>query len=66
MRSVHIWSFSGPCFFTFGLNTVKYGKMETRKTPNTDTFHAVLKIDFLGFEILCHKLLEFGYIFYTK
>ena len=42
------WSFSGPYFLAFGLNTERYGvslriqsewgKMGTRKTPNTDTF----------------------------
>ena len=52
MKSVHIRSFSGPYFPAFGLNTERYGvslriqserrKMRTRKTPNTDTFHAVL------------------------
>ena len=43
--------FSGPYFPSFGLNTERYGvslriqsecgEIETRKTPNTDTFHAV-------------------------
>ena len=32
VKSVHIWSFSG----------LYLGKIRTRKTPNTDTFHAVL------------------------
>ena len=51
MKSVHIHSFFGPYFPVFGLNTEKYGvsiriqsecrKIRTRKTPNTDTFHAV-------------------------
>ena len=51
VKSVRIRSFSGPYFPTFGLNTEKYGvsirtqskcgKIRTRKTPNTDTFHAV-------------------------
>ena len=50
-KSPPIWSFSGPHFAVFGLNTEIYrvnlriqsefGKMQTRKTPNTDTFHAV-------------------------
>ena len=45
------WSFSGPYFLMFGLITDRYsvylctqsecGKIRTRKTPNTDTFHAV-------------------------
>ena len=45
-------SYSGPYFPAFGLNTERYrvslriqpkcGKMLTRITPNTDTFHAVL------------------------
>ena len=43
--------FSGPYFSTFGLNSERYGvshliqsecgKIRTRKTSNTDTFHAV-------------------------
>ena len=51
VKSCHIWNVSGPGFSSFGLNTEiyrvnlcsqsKYGKMRTRKTPNTDTFHAV-------------------------
>ena len=38
MKSVQIWSFSGPYFPAFGLNTGKYGP---EKTPYLDTFHAV-------------------------
>ena len=48
MKSVRIWSYSGPHFSTFGLNTERYsvslriqsecGKMRTRVTPNTNTF----------------------------
>ena len=51
VKSVRIRSYSGPHFPTFGLNTERYsvslriqskcGKMRTRITPNTDTFHAV-------------------------
>ena len=56
VKSVHIRSFSGPYFLAFGLNTetcgtetygvflriqYKYWKIRTRKTPNTNTFHAV-------------------------
>ena len=51
VKSVPIRSFSGPYFPVFGLNAERYGvslriqskcgKMRTRKTPNTDTFHAV-------------------------
>ena len=46
-----IRSFSGPYFSAFRLNIERYriflriqykcGKIQTRKTPNTDTFHAV-------------------------
>ena len=35
VKSVRIWSFSGPYFSAFELNT-------DQKTPNADTFHAVL------------------------
>ena len=51
VKCVRIWSYSGPHFPTFGLNTKRQGvslriqsesgKMRTRITPNTDTFHAV-------------------------
>ena len=51
-KSVRIRSFSGPYFPAFGLNTERYGvsvriqsecgKIRTRKTPNTDTFYAVI------------------------
>ena len=49
VKNVHIWSFPGPYFPAFGLNTVRYsvfnpnaGKIRIRKTPNMDTFHAVI------------------------
>ena len=52
MKSVRIWSFSGPYFPAFGMNTEKYGvslsiqskcgKVRTRKPQNTDTFHTVI------------------------
>ena len=40
VKSVRIWSYSGPYFPAFGLNTnqSEYGKMRTRITPNTNTF----------------------------
>ena len=51
VKSVNIWSFSGPYFQALGLNTERYsksfriqskcGKIWTRKTPNKDTFHSV-------------------------
>ena len=51
VKSVRIWSYSGPHFSGFGLNTERYSaslriqsecrKMRTRTTPNTDTFYAV-------------------------
>ena len=52
VKSVRIRSYSGPYFPAFGVNTERYGvslriqsecgKIWTRKTPNTDTFHAVI------------------------
>ena len=52
VETFRIQSFPGPYFPTFGLNTESYGvslriqsecgKMWTRKTPNTDTFHMVI------------------------
>ena len=54
VKSVRIRSFSDPYFASFGLNMERYGvslriqskcvKIWTRKTPNTDTFHAVIYI----------------------
>ena len=51
VKSVRIRSHSGPHFPTFRLKTERYevsfgiqfecGKIRTRITPNTDTFHAV-------------------------
>ena len=51
MKSIRIRSFSGPYFRAFGMNTERYsvslrikpecGKIEARKTSNTDIFHAV-------------------------
>ena len=57
LKNVRIWSYSGPYFPAFGLNTERYGvflliqsqceKIRTRITLNRDTFHAVniYKID---------------------
>ena len=52
VKSVHIRSYSGPYFPTFGLNTEKYyvslriqcepGKIRTKISLNTDTFYAVI------------------------
>ena len=54
VKSFHIRSFSGPYFPAFGLNKGRYsvslriqskcGKIRIRKTPNTDTFPAVIII----------------------
>ena len=51
VKSIRIRNFSGP---NFGLNTERYGlsfriqqecgKISTRKTPNTDTFHGVILV----------------------
>ena len=51
VKSVCIWSCSGPYFPAFGLNTQRYGvslriqsecgKIRTRITPNTGIFHTV-------------------------
>ena len=59
MISVRIRNFSGPCFLTFGLSTEIYGvslriqsefgKIWNRKTPNTDTSHAVLPLHSSGY-----------------
>ena len=51
IKSVRIWSFFGPYFPAFRLNTERdsvclrsqseCGKIRPRKTPNIDTFHSV-------------------------
>ena len=51
VESVRVRSYFGPHFPAFGLNTERYelslriqsecGKMRTRITPNTNSFHAV-------------------------
>ena len=51
MKSVQSWSFSGPLFPAFRLNTDIYkvnfriqyvcGKIQTRKTPNSDNYGPV-------------------------
>ena len=67
VKSVCIRSYSGPHFPAFGLNTERYGvslriqsecgKMRTKITPNTDTFHTVLLINDL-FLFLCFSSLS--------
>ena len=45
LKSVRIWSFSGPYFPAFGLPySVRMQENKDQKTPNTDTFHAVYRI----------------------
>ena len=51
-KSVRIRSYSGSYFPSFGLNTERYGviqskcrKIRTTITPNTDTFSAVILFD---------------------
>ena len=51
LKSVRIWSFSEPYFPAFGVTTERHGvslriqsgrgKIQARKTSNTDTFHAL-------------------------
>ena len=58
VKSVGIWSCSSPYFPAFGLNTERYGvslriqsecgKIRTRTTSNTDTFHPVQRNIFRG------------------
>ena len=56
VKSVRIWSYSGPHFAAFGLNAERYsvslciqsecGKIRTRITLNTEAFYAVRKTIF--------------------
>ena len=43
VKSIGIWSYSGPHFPIFGLNKERCGKIQTRINPNTDTFYAVIR-----------------------
>ena len=55
-QPVGIWSYYGPYFPAFGLNTKRYGQIRTRITPNTDTFFAVVITAYLMFSIsLCYS-----------
>ena len=46
VKSVRIWGYSGPRFPAFRLNTERYsGKMQSRITPNTDSFYAVYRFN---------------------
>ena len=61
VKSVRSRSYFGPYFPAFGLNTERYshcGKIRTRITPNTDTFHAVILFQRFFFSV--------GYIFKTQ
>ena len=55
-KIVYIQDFSGPYFPAFGLNTdqmrTEFVKIPTRKTPNTDTIHAVLSSKYVCFSSL--------------
>ena len=77
VKSVGIRSFSGPYFPAFGLNMERYGvsvhiqaecwKIWTRKSPNTDSFHAVnfyLKKFFYN-QLFCQNKFKFptNYLF---
>ena len=62
VESVRIRSYSGPHFPAFGMNTERNGvslriqsecgKMMTRITPNTDTFHAVYNYEFWHYKAI--------------
>ena len=71
---VRIWRFSSPYFPVFRLNTERYreslriqsecGKIRTRKTPNTDTFYAVLNYR-VNSPSSFKKYLEMGIMFFS-
>ena len=70
VKSVRIRSFSGQYFPAFRLNTERHGaslriqskcwKIRTRKTPNMDTFHALLRMlkDYHAMKMLGNICLE--------
>ena len=65
VKSVRIWCYSCPHFPTFGLNTERYGvslriqsecgKIQTRKTRNTDTFHTDKLCEQYSLESMTHS-----------
>ena len=69
VKSVRIRSFTCPYFPAFGLNTERFGvslciqcecgKIRTRKTPNTGTFHAVHALETLLIVGSLNLLLDF-------
>ena len=69
MKSVRIWRFFRPCFPVFGRNTERYevtlhiqsecGKIWTRKTLNTDTFHAVWNLCSLTYLLENNQVRQF-------
>ena len=63
VKSVRIRSFSRPYFPAFGLNTEiqsECGKIRTRKTPNTDIFHAACNETFKNYsQKFCNIALSF-------
>ena len=60
VKSVRIQSYSGPYFPAFGLNTKRYsvsiriqiecGKIQTRITPNKDSFYAVRSMQYMSIQ----------------
>ena len=63
VKSIRIWSLSGLYFPAFGVFLripFECGKIRTRKTPNTDTFHAVYRSQTIGFQ--CKSIDWFLYV----
>ena len=66
VKSVRIWSYSGPHFPSFEINTKRYsislriqskcGKIRTRITLNKDTFYAVCLTASMHYELRCLNL----------
>ena len=76
VKSARIRSFSGPYFSAFGLNTERYevslrirsefGEMRTRKTSNTDPFHALpIFGDYAPLVTIVTNLLTYQFCFNT-
>ena len=71
VESVHIRSCSGPHFPAFGLNKEisvslcihsEWGEMQTRITPNTDTFYAVCyHVENISIDLPCKSVDWFLY-----
>ena len=76
VKSIRIWSYSGPYLPAFGLDVARYGvslriqsecrKIRARITPNTDTFHAVSVVKVLRGNTYINQLISITHKIYKS